>query len=255
MPLSKWNLSWWKRWRQLPHVVHTLLLASLPNRCLICHQQVNPPHHGICHISLTASLYAEPTCLGCGRALVIQQRYCGSCMANAPLVVVAPCSYHDGVGEYVAAMKYQGQFAILHALVTALIERLEALEAEGIVERPQVLLPVPLHSSRLRERGFNQAWIIAKTLSQRLQIPLVDDAVMRVANTRPQAGLTGKQRRRNLEGAFTLKRHFHYQRVAIIDDVVTTGTTANALAKLFESRYIHVQVWCLARAEAPHLRD
>ena len=255
MPLSKWNLSWWKGWRQLPHAAYTLLLASLPNRCLICHQQVNPPHHGICHICLTACLYAEPTCLGCGRALVIQRRYCGSCMASAPLVVVAPCSYHDGVGDYVAAMKYQGQFAILQALVIALIERLEALEAEGVVERPQVLIPVPLHSSRLRDRGFNQAWIIAKALSQRLQIPLVDDAVMRVTNTRPQAGLTGKQRRRNLEGAFALKRHFPYQRVAIIDDVVTTGTTANALAKLFESRYIHVQVWCLARAEAPHLRD
>lgn len=84
---------------------------------------------------------------------------------------------------------------------------------------------------------------------------MLPDALERLSDTPPQAGLTGKQRRRNLAGAFRLSDEFDFQRVALIDDVVTTGTTAKEIAKLFEVRYIQVQVWCLARAEAPHLMD
>ncbi|BAJ00140.1 competence protein ComF [Shewanella violacea DSS12] len=229
--------------------------ASLPNRCLMCHQSVSLPSTGICVTCLDSGLYQQPVCLGCGRGLQIQSRYCGTCQSTEPLLVISPCSYHQGLGRWVGSIKYRAQFAGLPALSAALVARIHKLEAAGFIHRPQVLVPVPLHETRLKARGFNQAWIIADTLSKRLNIPIETHSLVRSLDTQSQAGLTGKQRRKNLKNAFNLDDYFPYQRIALIDDVVTTGTTAKEIASLFERRHIHVQVWCLARAEAPGLLD
>lgn len=231
------------------------LAASLPNRCLMCHQSVMLPETGICSVCLSAGIYQHSVCLGCGCSLITQSRYCGSCLRQEPLMIVAPCSYHKGLGPWVAAIKYRAQFAALPVLTKELVNRVQELEHLGLLTLPQVLIPVPLHADRLKQRGFNQAWIITQALSQQLDIPLSTYGLNRVLDTQPQAGLTGKQRRRNLANAFELEQDFPYQRIAIIDDVVTTGTTAKEIASLFEKRHIHVQVWCLARAEAPGLLD
>ncbi|ASJ98334.1 MULTISPECIES: ComF family protein [Shewanella] len=246
------NLS---RWHWLGARLKRLLAASLPNRCMMCHQRVVLPQRGICLTCLHAGLYASPSCLGCGRLISVQTCYCGACMKSLPIKVVAPASYHDGLGEAVAAIKYQGQLAGLTPLVNALVQRIQALVEIEAITLPQVLVPVPLHPKRLRERGFNQAYLIASELGQALSLPVLPHALARICDTQPQAGLTGKQRRRNLAGAFSLMEDFDYQRIALIDDVVTTGTTVSEITKLFERRYIQVQVWCLARAEAPHLND
>lgn len=140
-------------------------------------------------------------------------------------------------------------------LCRALVARINHLEQLGLLTLPQAIVPVPLHPKRLQQRGFNQAWLIAHELSQRLQLPLVDQGLTRRQDTRPQAGLNGAQRRRNLQDAFMLDDDFAYQRIALVDDVVTTGTTVAEIARLFEARYVHVQIWCLARAEAPGLLD
>lgn len=229
--------------------------ASLPNRCIMCHQSVTLPGSGICTTCLNSGLYQQPVCLGCGRGLQIQSRYCGACLSTKPLLVISPCSYHQGLGRWVGSIKYRAQFAGLTALSGALVARIHELETAGIIRRPQVLVPVPLHERRLKTRGFNQAWIIADALSKRFNIPIETNGLVRSLDTQSQAGLTGKQRRKNLENAFHLHDDFPYQRIALIDDVVTTGTTAKEIATLFEKRHIHVQVWCLARAEAPGLLD
>ena len=100
----------------------------------------------------------------------------------------------------------------------------------------KAIVPVPLHQNRLKTRGYNQAWLIADRLSQQLQLPLIDDALMRIKDTPAQAGLDGKQRRRNIEHAFQLAENFPYQRIALVDDVVTTGTTVNEIAKCFHPK-------------------
>lgn len=229
--------------------------GSLPNRCLMCHQSINLPAKGLCAVCLDSGLYHQPTCLGCGCGMQLQTRFCGQCMKLLPLNVIAPCSYHKGLGEWIGLMKYQRQFAVLPALSQALVGRILTLESMGLLQLPQVLVPVPLHKNRQRERGFNQAWLIANEIHRQLNIPIVTQGLKRTLDTKPQAGLTGKQRRQNLSEAFTLIDKFPYQRVALIDDVVTTGTTVKEIARLFEKRHIHVQVWCLARAEAPGILD
>ncbi|MCL1091458.1 double zinc ribbon domain-containing protein [Shewanella profunda] len=231
------------------------LASSLPNRCLLCHQSIQAPDTGICLVCLQTGLYHTPICLGCGKSMQLEMNYCGECQKHSPRKVIAPCSYHQGLGTWIGAIKYQGQLAALPVLCRALVARINHLEQQGLLTLPQAIVPVPLHPKRLQQRGFNQAWLIAHELSQLLTLPLIGEGLTRQQNTRPQAGLSGAQRRRNLQDAFILDDDFAYQRIALVDDVVTTGTTVSEIARLFEARYIHVQVWCLARAEAPGLLD
>ncbi|MGI2258490.1 ComF family protein [Shewanella sp. GXUN23E] len=229
--------------------------ASLPNRCLLCHQTIGGDGSGLCQDCLQQGCYHQPVCLGCGRGMTLQAKYCGSCQQTQPLPVVAPASYHQGLGSVVADLKYRGELAPLQALCSALVSRIEELEALNIITRPQALLPVPLHASRLRQRGFNQAYVIARALSAALDIPVLDDVVVRTLATRAQAGLDGKARRHNLRGAFMLVQPVPVVRIAIIDDVVTTASTVEEMAALLAWQAPDLQVWCLARAEAPGLLD
>ena len=116
---------------------------------------------------------------------------------------------------------------------------------------PEVILPVPLHHVRQWQRGYNQADLLARQLSQWLKIPVKNDLITRTKRTPTQRGLSAKDRRKNLRNAFQLSakhRHFPYRHVALIDDVITTGSTLNETAKLLrQANVAHIQVWGLAR--------
>ncbi|MDF0534660.1 double zinc ribbon domain-containing protein [Shewanella sp. A32] len=228
-----------------------LLAASLPNRCLLCHQRLLSASSGICDVCLQSCLYQTPVCLGCGLPLTTPCRYCGSCLSTQPIPVVAPASYHSLLGPLIPQIKYHAQFAALPPLVKALADRVTQALSDELIILPQVLVPVPLHPHRLRQRGFNQATVIAKLLGQYLQLPVDEQLVQRQTETLPQAGLDGQARRSNLQGAFLVTQAVSWQRIALIDDVVTTGTTINELARSLSPWTPDLQVWCLARAEAP----
>jgi ComF family protein len=103
------------------------------------------------------------------------------------------------------------------------------------VRLPQLLLPVPLHARRLRERGFNQAQELTRILSTHLSIPVDTQSLCRTRNTTAQSGLTKKDRRQNIRNAFTLTSKINSSHVAIIDDVMTTGHTVNEIAKTIKA--------------------
>lgn len=235
--------------------LQALAQASLPNRCLMCHQHIGGSQTGLCGVCIRDVSYQNPVCLGCGRSMTLQLKYCGTCLNDRPIPVIAPASYHQGLGPVVAGIKYQGQLAALEVLCRALVARYEALYALGLVSRPEGLLPVPLHVARQRERGFNQAWLVANRLSKLLEIPLLDNLLERTTATVAQAGLDGKERRQNLKGAFCLTAPVPVSRIAIVDDVVTTGTTVEEIARILYLQAPDLQVWCLARAEAPGLLE
>lgn len=236
-----------------------LLLRLLPNRCIACRQSSLNDEQGICAVCLQSGIYQQPVCLGCGINVAEPGEcnflpYCGGCQKLEPIKIIAPCSYHDGLGTWIAAMKYQKQFAVLKALSAELAKKVLELQQQPWSQLPQAIVPVPLHPNRLKQRNYNQAWLIASQLSQLLDLPLIDDALIRIKDTQAQAGLDGKQRRKNINEAFNLNDGFAYQRIALVDDVVTTGTTVNEIAQCFQRQNIDVQVWCLARAEAPDIR-
>ncbi len=115
------------------------------------------------------------------------------------------------------------------------------------IDSPDALIAVPMHVSRLRTRGYNHSALIAQNLSKTLNIPTLDNALTKLRKTTPQARLSLKQRRKNLKGSFELKKIINAKSVAIIDDVVTTGSTAEEIAKILKKNGVdYVQVWGIA---------
>lgn len=121
-------------------------------------------------------------------------------------------------------------------------------EAPKNLHETDCLIPVPLHAKKLRERGFNQALELTKRLSKQLKIPYDCTVSNKIKYTSAQAGLNGEERRKNLRHSFVVKPNT-YKHITIIDDLVTTGSTINELARAFKKvGTIRVDVWCCARA-------
>jgi ComF family protein len=141
-------------------------------------------------------------------------------------------------------LKFQGQLAAATLLGNLLQEAL----AQGTAPLPEALLPVPLHPSRMAERGFNQALEIARIVSNSMAIPIIANAVKRHRPTPPQVSLDAKTRRGNVRGAFRLQKPIQVRRVAIVDDVITTGSTVTEVARVLKKAGVkEIDVWALAR--------
>lgn len=116
-------------------------------------------------------------------------------------------------------------------------------------KKPSYIIPVPLHRKRLRVRGFNQALELARPVAKALNIPIELHACQRIKHTLAQAELKQSQRKKNLKNAFATCKTWQVDHVVIIDDVVTTGSTINALKTvLYQAGVKKVDTWCLARA-------
>jgi ComF family protein len=114
---------------------------------------------------------------------------------------------------------------------------------------PDRIVPVPLHRSRYAQRGFNQAMEIARTVARELELPLDFSGCLRHRDTPHQTGLPAKQRRKNMKNAFSLVKPVDARHIALIDDVMTTGTTVHELAALYKKAGVgRVDVWVCARA-------
>ena len=172
---------------------------------------------------------------------------CGRCLrrpppqdrAHAALLYAAP------LNRLVQRLKF-GRRLGLARLTGALLA--QAAQA-GHWERPELLIPVPLHDARLRQRGYDQAQAIARETARRLDIPFDARACRRLRATAPQTGLALADRRRNVRGAFTVQTPLAASHVAVVDDVMTTGATVAALATaLKRSGVARVDVWTLCRA-------
>lgn len=183
---------------------------------------------------------AQPTPLG---------EVCGACLKRPPAYerCVAAFRYAPPVDGLVQRFKYGGELPLAHFFAEELAAELTAGLAGR--NRPDVVLPLPLHPSRTRERGFNQAVEIGKALCRRLDLPLDYQASQRIRPTPPQAGLSLRERRRNLRGAFACGRDLTGLRVALLDDVMTSGASLEALANAVRRAGARqVEVWVAARA-------
>ncbi|HSQ72476.1 MAG TPA: phosphoribosyltransferase family protein [Rubrivivax sp.] len=143
-------------------------------------------------------------------------------------------------------LKYHGQLAIAPVLGECLAEAVDH------APRPDRLIAMPLHAARIHERGFNHATEIARTVARQLGLPLDLDSCRRTRDTPPQMGLKHDARRRNVRGAFTCSEDVQGQRIALIDDVMTTGTSLDELAAtLKQAGAREVSCWVVARTLAP----
>lgn len=155
---------------------------------------------------------------------------CGSCLRRQPHfdATVARYAYAFPVDRLVQALKYRHELAVAAWLGARL--------AEGYSPEADLIVVPPLHPVRLRQRGFNQALEIARAAARQWRIPIDPEAVERIADGPPQASLPWRSRRNNMRGAFLCHADVGGRRVLAIDDVMTTGSTLDELAKVLKAR-------------------
>ena len=174
-------------------------------------------------------------------------RVCGACIAHPPRFdrVVAVFAYRFPVDALVHAFKYGGNLAVGNMLGQAL--------GAAVTERVDLIIPMPLARKRLRERGFNQARELARSVGRATGIPVAADICRKVVETQPQAALPWDERAKNVRAAFVCEADLRHRKVAVIDDVMTTGATLNELAKnLRRAGAAEVSGWIVARALKYH---
>lgn len=167
---------------------------------------------------------------------------CGACLATPPNFdrLIAPFAYLFPIDALIHALKYGGRLVVARFLASAL--------APLIDEAADLIVPMPLSDTRLRERGFNQAHEIARHLGRARRIDIATSLCRRVMDTPPQAMMPWRERARNVRGAFICNAEVRGLRIAVIDDVATTGATLNEISRVLKrAGASHVSGWSAAR--------
>lgn len=224
----------------------------LPAQCLMCALSSNGQL--ICEHCQRALLEARTCCQRCGLALDISLPFCGDCLKQAHLFeqLHALGSYQPPYSQMVKKLKYTKQLLYGELLGELLTESILLNLSAQQISAVDYLLPVPLHRQKQRSRGFNQTQIIAQVVAKRLSTPLLLEGVERHINTTPQEGLTLSNRKKNLNGAFSIspskQQEITGAYIVIIDDVVTTGATVNSLCHtLLKAGVQRIDIWCISR--------
>ena len=223
--------------------------------CLLCHGSSRHGRH-VCPDCNRELPWLKRACRTCAEPLRWGGDQCQRCLADPPPVdfCTAPFEYRFPVGQLILSMK-QREPELLASLTHWLSRHLQGLDHPT----PDLLVPVPMHSDRQRERGFNQAGVLAQSLGRKLGIPVAQELVLKPRATASQKHLNREERQLNLASAFRLDRaklikmRPRPRHIAIVDDVITTGATTAHLATLFKQCGIRrVDAWALAKTPRLH---
>ena len=227
--------------RQLAAFVNYLLAPGL---CLACGCELDNAE-SLCDCCGERLRCVPSPCSYCGQPNPVTGQICPACLRNPPRWqrMIAPLQYSGPTRDYLQQLKY---FEAVHLAKTLCRRCLDPLRQNW--PRPEVLLPVPLHRDRLLERGYNQADEIARIWSREFAIPVDRKSLTRLRATPSQSGLSAGQREHNVRRAFAYRAKHEYRHVAIVDDIVTTGSTVTEITKtLHRGGVEYVEVWALAR--------
>ena len=156
---------------------------------------------------------------------------CGKCLQQPPTydAIASPYLYQSPVSHLIHKLKYGHRFEVARLFAAQMFELSQSTDLQ-----PDLIVSVPLHRARLRQRGYNQAWELARRLSKLSGIPASHDLCKRTRATPSQTGLTAEQRRHNLRDAFHVTGNVNDLHIAIVDDVMTTGSTLQAIAEVLK---------------------
>lgn len=226
--------------------IRSIFNRSFEQHCLLCGAISSAqPVCRACHAELP--WHRQPQCPQCALPTPGGE-ICGACLKQPPAFgrTHAALTYAFPLDRVIPRLKYHGQLAIVPVLGSSLAETVT------IQPRPDLLIPMPLHPTRIRERGFNHASEIARVVAKQLDLPLDTTRCQRIRDTPPQMGLKHDARRRNVRGAFTCLGDVQGQHIALIDDVMTTGTSLDELAAtLRRAGAREVACWVVARTLPP----
>lgn len=203
-----------------------------PRRCPVCGGVAMPKGRLLCPACLKQlSFVSSPACMKCGKEIGSRdQEYCTDCIRRKKSFTkgFALLNYDSRAAVSMAAVKYHNKREYLDFYARAAALRFEKQFRQAGI---QVIVPVPVHASRLKTRGFNQAAVLAEKLSAELGIPW-EELLIRVKKTDPQKSLGSAERLKNLRGAFEAEQEAgKWERVLLVDDIYTTGSTAEICSR------------------------
>ena len=225
----------------------------LRENCFLCAAS-RIKNHGLCEACLKDLPWLPAnSCTKCG--LSSGGQVCGSCLSTPPYfdATHAVFLYNYPIDAVIQRYKYGDTVSLSHTFGQLMSEKICLVNSQ---ENIDLMIPMPMHPTRLKQRGFNQALEIAKVANQALnknnKTKLDYKSVKRQTLTPSQASLPIKKRVKNIKGAFMVNADFSGKRIALVDDVMTTGASLNELAKtLKQAGATHVECWVIART-LPH---
>lgn len=204
--------------------------SLFPNHCLLCDLDCDEKF----------------ICKNCFDTLPIYEK--NKTILNPPSIdhVFTLFHYVTPISSLIWKLKFQGDLSIAQLFAQYWINYFKNDVTPNAL--PDLIMPVPLHYARLKERGFNQALEIAKPIGQYFHIPIDTRTCIKIKNTRAQSSLSAEKRKHNLKNAFGLSYSVDAKHIAIVDDVMTTGNTVSEIAQLLKKVGVEkVDVWCCAR--------
>lgn len=221
----------------------------LPALCLLCGDYTRSSQQ-ICRDCLRNLPDLPPHCWQCADFLYdAGSSRCGACLRQPPSFdrSFACFPYQWPVTSLIIKLKFQHQLPYAQCLGNLMAQQIQT-QWYAQQTLPDLILPIPLHSTRLQERGFNQAVEIAKPIARILQRPLDTQGLGRIRATASQSGLPAAKRKQNVAGAFVTERSYQDLHLALLDDVITTGHTVRECSRVLKMQGARrVDVWCCAR--------
>jgi len=233
-----------------------------PPRCQLCGSR----HHLLYGGQLCAACAADfrlnkTPCQVCAVPMNVskggkspQSSTCGQCTKTSPVYDYcwSPFVYSQPLEWMIQQLKFNQKLNFAPLLSNLMAEKICENVSQHLFEnnKPDVIIPMPLHNRRLKQRGFNQSHLLIKPIAKILELPIDLNSCKRVRDTEHQTGKNARQRQQNIKNAFAFDNRRSYQHVTIFDDVVTTGSSVSELSKILKTGGVkRVDVWCLARAE------
>lgn len=240
---------------KLPRLLSVLFVKEY--NCLICGRELPKPNrYSVCNSCYAKQeVIGDNACLKCGKMLFAEEQYCLDCQNHEKEFdrAFAPLCYSGGAATTVMNLKFHGKKYLAKPMAKWMTDKF--LETGLIAD---VVIPVPLHSRRKKERGFNQSELLASEIAASLALPLDATSACRVKDTLVSSKLTGgrKAREENMKDAFSVtdKETIKEKRVLVVDDVLTTGTTANELSKALKkagAKKVYVLTFATTREKPP----
>ncbi|KRG68384.1 competence protein ComF [Pseudoxanthomonas dokdonensis] len=213
-------------------------------RCIICSER-GDNSIDLCQKCRLQLLDNRSACQRCGLPLLAGDRLCGDCLQRPSALTEVHAAYQYGfpLDRLIPRFKFHRDLVAGKVLAQLMVQGLQALPS------PPLLVPVPLHPARLRQRGYDQALELARALARQRSIPLRGDLLRRTRDTAPQSELDAAARKRNLRSAFAAPSSGRLPaHVVLIDDVMTTGATLQSAARCLRRAGVErVDAWICAR--------
>jgi ComF family protein len=222
-------------------------MLTVHGLCWLCQMPLGLAHWGVCSRCTHSIVLYQPLCPQCGLPAANSRVVCGRCLQHEPAWqwLVAVNDYIAPLATLVKHWKFSQRPELTLALARLLLLR---LRQTPLRQKPDLLVAVPLWQRRHWRRGYNQADLLCRPLSRWLDIDYQREAIRRIRPTATQHQLSARLRKHNLKNAFHLEFPVSGRHIALVDDVVTTGTTVAELSRLLlQNGAASVQVWCLCR--------